>query len=166
MSAPSPIGSPIYPKMSDEIKIAPVTTPLDITSEKKETSQALHLEDLPTDAIRTAKWEDLRADAMVAEEAERSLGIKESLRLYPKAVAWSLGISLCIVMEGYDLGSESLRYRLNRADGSAGQFDWSTKVQGALWLLHRRGEWISAHASLADCYWTSFDNRMLLVSSI
>ena len=106
--------------MSDEIKTAPLASPLEISSEKKDTSQALHLEGLPTDVIQTAKWDDLRADAMVAEEAERSLGIKESLRLYPKAVAWSLGISLCIVMEGYDLGSKSLRNRCDRADGSAG----------------------------------------------
>lgn len=78
--------------------------------EKKETSthnDTSHLEDLPVDAIVNGKWEDLRADAMVAEEAERNLSLRESFRLYPKAVAWSLGISLCIVMEGYDLGSES-----------------------------------------------------------
>lgn len=84
-----------------------------VMSEKKNAGAeaALHLESLPTDVIRTAKWDDLRADAMVAEEAERNLSIKESLRLYPKAVLWSLGISLVIIMEGYDLGSE---YRPNR----------------------------------------------------
>lgn len=80
------------------------------TEEKKEVSthnDTSHLEDLPVDAIVNGKWEDLRADAMVAEDAERNLTLRESFRLYPKAVAWSLGISLCIVMEGYDLGSES-----------------------------------------------------------
>ena len=79
------------------------------TQEKKEVSthnDTSHLEDLPVDAIVNGKWEDLRADAMVAEEAERNLTLRESIRLYPKAVAWSLGISLCIIMEGYDLGSE------------------------------------------------------------
>lgn len=97
---------------SEKNEIAPATSPTQeiITSEKKDVGQepVLHLEDLPTDVIQTAKWDDLRADAMVAEQAERDLTIKESLRLYPKAVAWSLGISLVIVMEGYDLGSRSL----------------------------------------------------------
>jgi hypothetical protein len=83
-----------------------------VMSEKKSSGAeaALHLESLPTDVIRTAKWDDLRADAMVAEEAERNLSIKESLRLYPKAVLWSLGISLVIIMEGYDLGSKYRPY--------------------------------------------------------
>jgi hypothetical protein len=106
--------------MSDEIKTAPPTSPLDTSAEKKDGQQALHLEDLPTDVVMTAKWDDLRADAMVAEESERNMGIKESLRLYPKAVAWSLGISLCIVMEGYDLGSESICNKWGKTDGSAG----------------------------------------------
>jgi hypothetical protein len=105
--------------MSDEIKTTPPTSPHEVTSEKKDGQQALHLEDLPTDVIRTAKWDDLRADAMIAEEAERNMGIKESLRLYPKAVAWSLGISLCIVMEGYDLGSEWLLIERASTDDSA-----------------------------------------------
>lgn len=80
-----------------------------VSSDKKDDStrdDTAHLEDLPIDAIANAKWDDLRADAMVAEEAERNLSIRESFRLYPKAVLWSLGISLCIIMEGYDLGSE------------------------------------------------------------
>lgn len=107
--------------MSDEIRPAAPTTTLNITgAEKKDGQRALHLEDLPTDVVLTAKWDDLRADAMVAEESERNMGIRESLRLYPKAVAWSLGISLCIIMEGYDLGSRSFSYRWDGSNGSVG----------------------------------------------
>jgi SP family general alpha glucoside:H+ symporter-like MFS transporter len=97
--------------MSEKNDITAVAPDMVATQEKKETSvhnDTSHLEDLPVDAIANGKWEDLRADAMVAEEAERSLTLRESFRLYPKAVMWSLGISLCIVMEGYDLGSESV----------------------------------------------------------
>jgi SP family general alpha glucoside:H+ symporter-like MFS transporter len=122
----APFGSPITlgskvsimnitseDKTANTNEIAPVTTASHdiIMSEKKVSNAAdatLHLESLPTDVIRTAKWDDLRADAMIAEEAERNLSIRESLRLYPKAVLWSLGISLVIIMEGYDLGSKSL----------------------------------------------------------
>lgn len=95
---------------NDITAVAPmITSDVVPPQEKKEVTthdDTAHLEDLPVDAIVNGKWEDLRADAMVAEEAERNLSLRESFRLYPKAVLWSLGISLCIVMEGYDLGSE------------------------------------------------------------
>ncbi|KAG6016999.1 hypothetical protein E4U54_008655, partial [Claviceps lovelessii] len=41
------------------------------------------------------------ARAAAAKEQHMTLG--QGLRLYPKAVAWSLLISTCIAMEGYDI---------------------------------------------------------------
>ncbi|CAK9783938.1 unnamed protein product [Cutaneotrichosporon oleaginosum] len=58
-----------------------------------------HLEKVPTN---TPEWNDLRDDAMRAEENEKSMGLVEGLRNYPNAVFWSFAISLCIIMEGYD----------------------------------------------------------------
>lgn len=52
-----------------------------------------HLEKVPTN---TPEWNDLRDDAMRAEENEKSMGLVEGLRNYPNAVLWSLAISLCI----------------------------------------------------------------------
>ncbi|KAJ8609012.1 hypothetical protein MRB53_039371 [Persea americana] len=43
------------------------------------------------------------ADAAKAASSERSMTLLEGLKLYPKAVAWSLAISTCIVMEGFDI---------------------------------------------------------------
>ena len=40
--------------------------------------------------------------AILAEEAEQAMGFKEAFRDYRSAVLWSFGISLCIIMEGYD----------------------------------------------------------------
>lgn len=40
--------------------------------------------------------------AIQATEAEKSMGLIEGFRLYPKAVGWSIALSTCIVMEGYD----------------------------------------------------------------
>lgn len=57
-------------------------------------------------AVAAGKWSVLREDAIAAEEAERNLSVKDSLRLYPRAVFWSFSISLCIIMEGMDLGRE------------------------------------------------------------
>lgn len=42
-------------------------------------------------------------EAKAATEKEHSMTLLEGLRLYPKAVAWSLLISTCIAMEGFDL---------------------------------------------------------------
>lgn len=41
--------------------------------------------------------------AKAAAEKERSMTLWQGVRLYPKAIAWSVVISTCIVMEGYDI---------------------------------------------------------------
>ncbi|KAI0155412.1 sugar transporter [Hypoxylon sp. FL1284] len=41
--------------------------------------------------------------ARLATEKEHKMTLWQGLRLYPKAVAWSILISTCIVMEGYDI---------------------------------------------------------------
>ena len=41
--------------------------------------------------------------AKAASDAERKMTSWQGLRLYPKAIAWSMLISLCIAMEGFDL---------------------------------------------------------------
>lgn len=41
--------------------------------------------------------------ARAAAEKERNMTLMQGLRLYPKAIAWSVLISTCIVMEGYDI---------------------------------------------------------------
>ncbi|EHA52482.1 hypothetical protein MCOR27_002958 [Pyricularia oryzae] len=42
-------------------------------------------------------------DARLATEKERSMTLMQGIRLYPKAIAWSVLISACIIMEGYDV---------------------------------------------------------------
>ena len=42
-------------------------------------------------------------NAKIATDKERKMTLREGVRLYPKAVAWSVFISTCIVMEGYDI---------------------------------------------------------------
>lgn len=55
-------------------------------------------EDVPLKA-HTAVIDNARS----AADKERSMTLLQGLRLYPKAVAWSMLISTCIVMEGYDI---------------------------------------------------------------
>lgn len=41
--------------------------------------------------------------AKAATEKEQKMTLLQGIKLYPKAVAWSVFISTCIVMEGYDI---------------------------------------------------------------
>ena len=36
-------------------------------------------------------------------ESEHRMTLLEAIRLYPKAIGWSMLISTCIVMEGFDV---------------------------------------------------------------
>jgi MFS transporter, SP family, general alpha glucoside:H+ symporter len=42
-------------------------------------------------------------NAKAATEKEHSMSLLQGIKLYPKAVGWSMLISLCIAMEGFDL---------------------------------------------------------------
>ncbi|KAM0749707.1 putative MFS alpha-glucoside transporter [Meredithblackwellia eburnea MCA 4105] len=62
-----------------------------------------------------------------AAAKERDMTLLEGIRLYPKAVAWSILISSCIIMEGYDISLVSnfyafpqfnKKYGVQLADGS------------------------------------------------
>ena len=46
--------------------------------------------------------EELSHDAETATALEKSMGIFEAIRKYPKAVTYSMILSLCVIMEGYD----------------------------------------------------------------
>ncbi|KAI1655495.1 sugar transporter [Daldinia decipiens] len=46
---------------------------------------------------------DVIRNARLATQKEHNMTLWQGLRLYPKAIAWSILISTCIVMEGYDI---------------------------------------------------------------
>lgn len=48
------------------------------------------------DGKGVTEWDAIRADAIKAEDAERSLGLMGSLKAYPTAAFWSFAISLLI----------------------------------------------------------------------
>lgn len=45
---------------------------------------------------------ELSADAKNAADSERKMGFREGVKLYPLAIFFSFGLSLAVVMEGYD----------------------------------------------------------------
>lgn len=48
------------------------------------------------DGKGVTEWDMIRADAIKAEDAQRSLGLIGSLKAYPTAAFWSFAISLLI----------------------------------------------------------------------
>ncbi|WOO80240.1 Maltose permease MAL31 [Vanrija pseudolonga] len=72
-----------------------------VATDTKPFTENVHIEQMPQ--LKHADgWDQLRQDAIDAEEAETNMGLWESLRTYPTAVFWSFAISLVIIMEGYD----------------------------------------------------------------
>jgi SP family general alpha glucoside:H+ symporter-like MFS transporter len=56
------------------------------------------------DQVRSGKTHNAIFDnARSATAKEQSMTLWQGIRLYPKAVGWSILISTCICMEGYDL---------------------------------------------------------------
>jgi SP family general alpha glucoside:H+ symporter-like MFS transporter len=55
------------------------------------------------DANTGLKFSALVGEAQTATDAEHAMTIREAIRLYPKAIAWSILFSTSIAMEGFDL---------------------------------------------------------------
>jgi len=53
------------------------------------------------DNLKTAS--EVIRGARAATDKERKMTLLQGIRLYPKAIAWSMLISTCIAMEGYDI---------------------------------------------------------------
>ncbi|KGY15953.1 hypothetical protein PABG_11203 [Paracoccidioides brasiliensis Pb03] len=59
--------------------------------------------DTPKASNATMPESEIFDNAKSATDKEHRMTLLQGLRLYPKAVAWSVLISTCIVMEGYDI---------------------------------------------------------------
>lgn len=54
-------------------------------------------------ADRNEKFGALSGEAKIAADQEQSMTVLEAIRLYPKAIFWSVVFSSAIAMEGFDL---------------------------------------------------------------
>lgn len=70
------------------------------TSEQQDAP--LHFKDEDQLSHTKEMQETMRA-ARLATEKEHNMTLWQGIKLYPKAVGWSLLISTCICMEGYDV---------------------------------------------------------------
>ncbi|PQE07477.1 maltose permease MAL61 protein [Rutstroemia sp. NJR-2017a BBW] len=87
------------PPSSDDIVVHPNTT---MHGNTMANEGPLHFPE--EDHLNVTKsTEQMIKDARSATEKEHNMSLLQGLRLYPKAVAWSILISTCIAMEGYDV---------------------------------------------------------------
>ncbi|KAJ5133367.1 hypothetical protein N7448_001604 [Penicillium atrosanguineum] len=77
-------------------------------------------------------------NAKAATEKEQNMSLLQGIKLYPKAVAWSVLISTCIAMEGYDISLVNNFYafdQFNRKYGTqvaGGSYQVSAQWQAGL----------------------------------
>lgn len=80
---------------------------------------------------------ELTADAKAGADNEKRMGFRESIRLYPLGAFFSFGLSLAVVMEGYDtwlLGSFWAQPAFAKKFGDPATVDGkATYVVGANW---------------------------------
>ncbi|CAI7623934.1 hypothetical protein N7533_011987 [Penicillium manginii] len=95
--------------------------------------------------------------ARAATEKERKMGIWKGMKIYPKAVAWSILISTCIAMEGYDISLVNNFYafpQFNRKYGelqSDGSYQvparWQSGLSNGAYVGEIIGLFINGYAS-------------------
>lgn len=75
-----------------------------LSSKSENTTNTTPLHFPPSDHIEdTAANKDLSHNARLATEKEQTMSLWQGIKLYPKAVGWSVLISTLIAMEGYDV---------------------------------------------------------------
>lgn len=71
-----------------------------VFSDSKGQHDVLHNSD---EVRRTDTTDRIIQNAKTATDKEQKMTLLQGIKLYPKAIAWSMLISTCIVMEGYDV---------------------------------------------------------------
>lgn len=74
------------------------------------------------DLAHSKEMNEVIANAKSATAKEHSMTLLQGIRLYPKAVAWSVLISTCICMEGYDVCLLSNFYAFPQFNKKYGEF--------------------------------------------
>ncbi|KAK5022395.1 hypothetical protein LTS07_010055 [Exophiala sideris] len=80
-----------------------------------QTTNPMHFSEEKDRVPRNQTMDDMVLNASRATEKEHRMSLWQGIKLYPKAVAWSVLISTCICMEGYDF---QRKYGEQLPDGS------------------------------------------------
>ena len=81
------------------------------TGESRSKNDTTHADENATEKLSSTKAEfaALGIDAKAATDREHAMTLREALRKYPKAIGWSVLLSLAVVMEGYGKPCTPLR---------------------------------------------------------
>ena len=74
------------------------STDMDITGEKPQSVQLSHVDTAPEKSAKI-----VTENARLATEAEHDLTLWQAVKIYRKAIAWSILVSMATVMESYDI---------------------------------------------------------------
>lgn len=79
-----------------------------------EDNNTVHVDDsvMRKASVAVDNFAGLSADAKNGTEHEHSMGLMQAIKLYPKAIGWSVLLSTAIIMEGYDVVLLSSFYAL------------------------------------------------------
>jgi len=95
----------------------------------------------------TMKGNLLNEEAKHGLDAEHELTLAKALKLYPKAIAWSVLLSSTLIMEGYDLAllgnlyaSPNFNRKFGSLDEDSGEYSVSAAWQSGLSNGARAGE--------------------------
>ena len=69
--------------------------------QKPESEAVVHIES-HGDSDPPPQTKSLVADAAQSNAVEHSLTVRQAINAYPMAIFWCFGVSMCVIMEGYD----------------------------------------------------------------
>jgi SP family general alpha glucoside:H+ symporter-like MFS transporter len=108
-----------------------------------ETPGAFYVEDVAAQVVaevnNNAEFHDVVRAAQNQSDIEHNMTLMEGFRTYPKAMAWSLALSTCIIMEGYDTiilgnfyGMPAFNRKYGTLDPATGKYSLSAPWQDGL----------------------------------
>jgi SP family general alpha glucoside:H+ symporter-like MFS transporter len=75
-------------------------------------------------------------NAKAATEKEQKMTLLQGIKLYPKAVIWSVVISTCIAMEGYDISLVNNFYAFDQFNRKYGEISTDGSYQVPARVIH------------------------------
>ncbi|CEL01397.1 Putative Alpha-glucoside permease [Aspergillus calidoustus] len=97
--------------------------PQDVISPVKGQASAQDRQDSPTPMAKIIE------NAKAATEKEQKMTLLQGIKLYPKAVIWSVVISTCIAMEGYDISLVNNFYAFDQFNRKYGEISTDGSYQ-------------------------------------
>jgi SP family general alpha glucoside:H+ symporter-like MFS transporter len=91
------------------------STPLPSEKESEKVAHTHHGESIPPEALAT--------EARHAANAEHGMTLWQAIKTYPKAIGWSMLLSSCLIMEGYDLALLGNLYASQTFNAKYGTWD-------------------------------------------